>query len=53
MERVTNIMVKRRYFPSNGTVLDVAGMVSAKSKKKTIKASNTETESEICNKSYG
>ena len=36
MDRVTKIMVKRRYFPSKGMATEVGGMISAKSRKKTV-----------------
>ena len=42
MERVTKIIVKRRYLPSRGTAKDVGGMISAKSKKNTVSDSRIE-----------
>lgn len=36
MDKVTKIMVKRRYLPIRGTTKDVGGISSAKSKKKTV-----------------
>lgn len=35
-DNVTNIMVKSRYLPNRGTVNDVGGMISARSRKKTV-----------------
>jgi hypothetical protein len=45
MDKVTKIMVKRRYFPNNGMANDVGGMISASSKKKTVKERRMETQS--------
>ena len=42
MDRVTRIMVKRRYLPSKGTAKDVGGIISARSKKKTVNDSRIE-----------
>ena len=36
IDNVTNIIVKRRYFPSRGTARDVGGIISANSRKKTV-----------------
>ena len=41
----TNIMVKSKYFPSKGTARDVGGMISANSRKNTVKESNMEIQS--------
>ena len=41
----TNIMVNSKYFPSKGTARDVGGMISANSKKNTVKESNMEIQS--------
>ena len=45
MERVTRIMVKRRYFPSRGTAREVGGIISASSRKNTVKESRMEIHS--------
>ena len=37
IDSVTKIMVNRRYFPSNGTASDVGGIISASSKKNTVR----------------
>ena len=37
IESVTKIMVNKRYLPSNGTARDVGGMISASSKKNTVR----------------
>ena len=37
IERVMRSMLKRRYLLSNGTARDVGGMISARSKKKTVR----------------
>lgn len=37
MERDTIIMVNRRYFPSRGTAREVGGMISASSRKNTVR----------------
>ncbi len=42
MEAETRIMVNRRYLPSRGTASDVGGMISAKSRKKTVSDSRME-----------
>ena len=36
MERVTRIMVNRRYFPMRGTTMEVGGMISASRRKNTV-----------------
>lgn len=38
-ERVTKTRVKSRYFPSSGIAIDVGGIISERSKKKTTKES--------------
>ena len=40
-----NIMVNSKYFPSNGTAKEVGGMISANSKKNTVRESNMEIQS--------
>ena len=35
-DRVTSIMVKRRYLPRSGTAREVGGIISARSKKNTV-----------------
>ena len=42
MDRVTRIMVNKRYFPNRGTARDVGGMISASSRKKTVSDSKIE-----------
>ena len=42
MDRVTRIMVNKRYFPNRGTARDVGGMISASSRKKTVSDSRIE-----------
>lgn len=44
----TNIIVKRRYLPSNGTASDVGGIISANNKKNTV----NDTKIEIHNVTY-
>jgi hypothetical protein len=39
IDRVTRIIVKRRYFPRSGTASDVGGMISANRRKKTVNES--------------
>ena len=36
-EKVTSIIVKRRYLPRRGTAKEVGGMISARSKKNTVR----------------
>ena len=45
-EKVTRIMVKRRYFPNSGTAMDVGGMISASSKKNTVSERRIEMDKE-------
>ena len=40
-----NIMVNSKYFPSNGTAKEVGGIISANSKKNTVRESNIEIQS--------
>ena len=40
-----NIMVNSKYFPSNGTAKEVGGIISANSKKNTVRESNMEIQS--------
>ena len=40
IDNVTNIIVNKRYLPTNGTTSDVGGINSANSKKKTVKDSS-------------
>ena len=37
MEKVTSNIVKRRYLPSRGTAKEVGGIISANSKKNTVR----------------
>ena len=37
MEKVTSNMVKSRYLPSRGTAKEVGGIISASSKKNTVR----------------
>ena len=37
IENVTRSIVKRRYFPSNGTAREVGGMISARRRKNTVR----------------
>jgi len=37
---VTKTIVNTKYFPSNGTAIEVGGIISASSKKKTVSESN-------------
>lgn len=43
MEDVTKTMVNKRYFPSKGTASDVGGIISANSRKNTVRDSNIDT----------
>jgi len=45
IDRVTRIMVNRRYLPSSGTARDVGGIISANSKKNTVRDSKIEIHS--------
>ena len=49
MEKVTSNMVKRRYLPSRGTAKEVGGIISASSKKKTVRERRMEIQSVTCN----
>ena len=42
MDTVTRIIVNKRYFPSKGTASDVGGIISASSKKNTVKDTKIE-----------
>jgi len=46
-DSVTSIIVNNKYFPSNGTVNDVGGIISANSKKNTVNDSKILIQSEI------
>lgn len=46
-DSVTSIMVKRRYFPNNGTVKDVGGMISTNKRKNTVSDSKMLIHSDI------
>jgi hypothetical protein len=50
MDRETNIIVKSRYFPSKGTASEVGGIISASSKKNTVKDSRMEIHRVTCKK---
>ncbi len=45
-EKVTSIIVKRRYLPRRGTAKEVGGMISARSKKNTVRDKRMEMERE-------
>ena len=42
MDNETNIMVNSRYFPSKGTAREVGGIISANSRKNTVRESKME-----------
>lgn len=44
----TNIIVNSRYFPSNGTANDVGGIISANSRKNTVKDTRMEIHNVTC-----
>lgn len=46
MDSVTRIMVKSRYLPRRGTAREVGGMISASSRKNTVRDSRMETQSD-------
>lgn len=46
MDSVTSIMVKSRYLPRSGTARDVGGMISASSRKNTVRDSKIDTQSD-------
>ena len=48
MDKVTRIMVNKRYFPNRGTARDVGGMISASSRKKTVSDSRIEMHRVTC-----
>lgn len=43
IDKVTNIIVKRRYLPRRGTARDVGGMISARRRKNTVNERRIET----------
>lgn len=43
MDRVTSIIVKRRYLPRRGTARDVGGIISANRRKNTVSESKIDT----------
>jgi hypothetical protein len=45
-EHVTRVIVKRRYLPRSGTDMDVGGMISASSRKNTVRDSKIEMDRE-------
>lgn len=45
-ESVTSTMVKSRYLPKRGTVSEVGGMISASSRKNTVRDSRIEMQSD-------
>jgi len=45
IESVTRIIVNKRYLPMRGTTSDVGGMISARSKKKTVSERSIDMES--------
>lgn len=45
IDDVTKIIVNSKYFPNKGTANDVGGMISANSKKNTVRESKIETQS--------
>lgn len=50
MDKVTKIMVKSKYFPSKGMASDVGGMISAKSRKNTVKERRMDEHNDTCKK---
>ena len=48
IDSVTRIMVKRRYFPNKGMAKEVGGIISARSRKKTVSERRMETQSVTC-----
>ena len=46
-DSVTSIIVNRRYLPRRGTVSDVGGIISARSKKNTVRERRMETQRDI------
>lgn len=46
MDSVTKVMVNKRYFPSSGTARDVGGMISARSRKNTVRDTRIELHKE-------
>ena len=48
IDKVMRSMLKRRYLLSNGTARDVGGMISARSKKKTVRERRIEIQRVTC-----
>lgn len=48
MESVTRIMVNSRYLPMSGTTIEVGGIISASSRKNTVRDSRMEMHSVTC-----
>lgn len=46
-DSVTSIIVNNKYFPNSGTVSDVGGIISANSKKNTVRERRIDMQSEI------
>lgn len=46
-DRVTSIIVNSKYFPNSGTVNDVGGIISTKSRKNTVNDSKMLMQSDI------
>lgn len=46
IDKVTNIIVNNKYFPRRGIANDVGGIISANSKKKTVKDRRMEEHNE-------
>lgn len=46
-DSVTSIIVNSKYFPSNGTVSEVGGIISANNKKNTVRERRIEMQREI------
>lgn len=53
MEAMTNTMVKSMYFPMRGTALEVEGMSSTMTSRKTVSDSRTEMDSVIFSPGHG
>lgn len=43
IDKVTSIIVNKRYFPKRGTAKEVGGMISARSRKKTVSERRMDT----------
>ena len=50
MLKVSRIMVKRTNFPRSGTTSEVGGMISARSRKNTVRESKMFIERDTCNR---